>query len=153
MSVKRFVAGVIAASLSTSATAADWWILVLPFGSKPNRTTILADRESIRDTSGFKRAWFSAVHESSTNGVRADRSYVQFDCDEDRYLILQSSDVLASGSMVSRTPSPGWKFLVPDSAMQLIARNVCSGAFYDGIRVDGSSPERSASAAFKASRN
>ncbi len=146
--MKKIVCAVVAICMSTSAHAANWWMIVGPTGPLGDRSAFFVDRASVSKVKGFTRAWLSAMKENPAAG--SDRSYVQFDCEQRRYMVLQKAKISQNMNYQSNTPPPTWSYVVPDTAMDVISSNVCSGDFYDGMTLKGATLEQFAKTVFAA---
>lgn len=146
--MKKMIFAAVAVCMSSSAHAANWWMLLGPFGAPENRSAFFVDRASISKVKGFTRAWLSRMEENPATA--SDRSYYQFDCEQGRYMVLQKGKVSRNGDIRSVTPPPAWRYITPDTSMEVISRNVCSGDFYDGMTLKGATLEQFAKAIFAA---
>jgi hypothetical protein len=151
--MKKFVIAVVLASSSWPASASDWWMVGFPSGTKLHHQAFFVDHASISDVGGFRRVWISMVNEAPIEGVRSLRSYLQFDCAQSRWLTLQNSTVLSTGRRSGHGSYTEWQFVMPDSPMNMIAKDVCETAFFRTIRLKDETPEAFAPSAFSASNS
>ena len=151
--MKKLILAGVFASFASPAFASDWWMVDFPIGTKFHHQAFFVDRSSISTVGEFRRVWVSMINETPVEGIKSLRSYLQIDCQQSRWLTLQNSAILSTGKRSLSGPFSEWQFLMPDSPMDKIAKDVCDTAFYRTMRLKGQTPEAFAPAAFKASNS
>jgi hypothetical protein len=131
--VKLAASAVLAASLSTAASATDWW-LVAKSGAKPQRQSFYVDLRSINptvDVQALKNGQLVQVHQIDTRLVleagaqtqEIARSYL-VDCDKARVAVAKGAEIGRDGVALAELPKT-WEAVSAGSPSAPLHEFVC----------------------------
>lgn len=119
-----------AVAAAAPAWAADW---VLEAGT--DEKAFYIDFESIRIRGDIRRAWIATDYsapsrESYNNGARSEAALREFDCNEERTRVLETTfykgQMAKGGTLNSYYDPTPWSYIRPGSTGESLLKRVCS---------------------------